>query len=222
MSKSDVLRKENNKFSKDLTKENHEIYTDIVCYLRVSKLNEKEQEEVISDILRIFLDCQEQGKSIQSVIGEDYKRFADEIISAMNPRIIIFNKVKEYLKICIQAVCIMLTIDAMSIYLPQMLKGNFNLNYDCTLDMLIRFIFIFIVINFIFNYVGKNSFAFSKKQYPSWERFVFVVSIVTFFIGLIAITVIFKNVVIVSISAYYLIPIPIIYLGYIGAKKLAK
>ena len=54
MSKAERERKENFELSKSLTKENDEIFTDIVCYLRVSDLTEEDQEEIISDILGCF------------------------------------------------------------------------------------------------------------------------------------------------------------------------
>ena len=47
-------RKENNKISENLTEENLKIYTDFVCYLRVSDLTEEEEEEIISDVLLMF------------------------------------------------------------------------------------------------------------------------------------------------------------------------
>ncbi|MDS0526912.1 hypothetical protein NNC19_14565 [Clostridium sp. SHJSY1] len=222
MSKVDVLRKENNEFSKNLTKENYEIYFEMICYLRVSKLNEEVQEEVISDILRIFLDCQEQGNSIESAIGEDFKKFVDEIILAMNPRIVVFDKLKECFKIFIQASCILLTIDLISIYLPKMIKGNFNLNYDYTLDMLMQEFLIIILSIAIVNYICKNSFDITKKQIFKWKKIIIVCSFSLGFIILYVLTFLLKNIEVVSINVYYILPIPIIYWGYIGLKKVTK
>ena len=87
MSKVDMECKENLELSKSLTKENNEIFTNIVVYLRMSDLSGEEIEEIISDILRMFLDCQQEGKSIESMVGgEDYKKFTEDIISALNPK----------------------------------------------------------------------------------------------------------------------------------------
>lgn len=80
------IRDENSQISQNLNKENQEIYTDLVCYLRVSNLSDMEQEEIISDILRMFFDWEKQGKAVNEMIGEDYKQFADNIIAAVNPQ----------------------------------------------------------------------------------------------------------------------------------------
>ena len=111
MSKLNREIKENLKLSKSLTEENDGILTDIVCYLRVSNLSDEEQEEIISDILRMFLDWQEEGKTVESMLGEDYKRFADNIIAAVNPKKNIFKRIKKYFVILVEFSCFMLTID---------------------------------------------------------------------------------------------------------------
>lgn len=111
MQRVKAIRNENNQLSKNLSKENEKIYTDIVCYLRVSNLTDMQQEDIISDILSMFFDWEKQDKKIKDMIGEDYKKFTEDIIAAVNPHKSIFQKSKEYLMILIHALCYMLTID---------------------------------------------------------------------------------------------------------------
>ena len=157
-------RKDNFELSKSLTKENNEIFTNIVVYLRVSDLTEEEQEEIISDLLRMFLDWQAEGKPVESMVGEDYKQYADKIISAANPKKTISKRVKEYLPVIIGAFFALLTIDLVFLTLPILLKGNldFNSPYNYTLDKLINTIMILIIAITTVNYIGKNSLTFKN------------------------------------------------------------
>lgn len=74
------LRKENVKLSESLNLGNDLVLTDIVCYLRVSRLTEIQQEEVVKDIIYMLLDGESRDENAQQVIGENYKKFCDEII----------------------------------------------------------------------------------------------------------------------------------------------
>ncbi len=223
MSSVEMDRKENNKLSENLTKKNDKIFTDIVCYLRVSDISEKEQEEIISDILRMFLDWQEEGKSVESMVGEDYKKFTKNIISAVNPKKSVFKKIKEYLGIAVEGFCILLTIDLIFIYLPKILaKGNFNLNftYDYELPMLIRFLIILIMACAVVNYICKNSFELSEKRFSKLANFIFGGSVVGIIIFLALLSKLVKPVVIISINIRYVLGIIAIYWACKGMKKV--
>ncbi|GAA0115332.1 DUF1048 domain-containing protein [Clostridium senegalense] len=208
------------KLSENLTKENDKIFTDIICYLRVSDLSECEQDEISNDILGMFLDWQGQGKSIDDVIGSDYKKFTDDIISAVNPKKSILEKLKEYLTIIIEGFCIMCTIDFLFLYLPKLVKGNLHLNYNYTLDILVKTALIILVCCVAINYIGKNSFTLSKKKVSKFSNFIFGCSISGLIIILILLSKILNNITIISINIFYIIAIIIIYWGYKGIKKL--
>lgn len=224
MKNVEILRKENIEFGKSLIKENNKVFTDIVCYLRVSNLNEENQEEIISDIIRMFLDCQENDKPIESVIGNDYKQFTDNIILAMNAKFSIINKIKEYCTIAIMGFCILLTIDFVFLYLPKMIKEGFNFNYQypIELDTIIRCIVIIVVSCAIFDYIGKNSFELSKKHFSKLSNFIFGASVATFIMFLALLPKLTGNIVILSVNIIYIIGIIVIYWGYQGIKKIVK
>ncbi|MBE6072749.1 MAG: hypothetical protein E7208_12530 [Clostridium butyricum] len=224
MNSMEILRNENFKFSKNLTDKNNEVFTDIVCYLRVSNLNEESQEEIISDILRMFLDCQESDKPIESIIGEDYKQFTDNIISAMNPKVSIINKIKEYSKISVMGFCLLLTIDFIFEYLPKMIKEDFifNYQYPIKLDTIIKYIIILVVASAIFDYIGKNSFELSRKQFSKPSKFILGAVFAIFIIFLVFLPNLTGNVVILSVNISYILGIIIIYWVYQGIKKIVK
>ena len=81
MSELSQLRKENNELEKELTKENSDLITRMYFYLVSSSLKEIEVEIIRKDLTGIALEAQERGESFADVIGEDYKRFCDELIA---------------------------------------------------------------------------------------------------------------------------------------------
>ena len=76
------LLNENNERERALTAEANAALTDIVVYLRASRLSEYEQELVRRDIAQMLLDGAARGQDAQEVIGGDYRQFCDDIIAA--------------------------------------------------------------------------------------------------------------------------------------------
>lgn len=224
MNKVENMKKENLRFSQNLTKKNNEVFTDIVCYLRVSNLTPENQEEVISDILRMFLDCQENNKSIESVIGEDYRQFTDDVILSINPKLSIIHKVKEYSSIAIMGFCLLVTINFIFEYLPMMIKEGFNFNYQYPIELgtIINCIIILFVASAIFNYIGKNSFELSNKNFSKLSKFVLGASFTTFIIFLAFLHKLTGNIIILSVNISYILGIISIYWIYQVIKKIVK
>ena len=55
--KSKALLKQNNQREKELTKENNQVLTDMVVYLRESDLSDYNQELVRADLIEMVLDA---------------------------------------------------------------------------------------------------------------------------------------------------------------------
>lgn len=213
-------RKENNKISENLTKENLEIYTDFVCYLRMSDLREEEQEEIISDVLLMFLEWQQEGKSIENMVGGNLKRFADDTIVAVNPHKTMVEKIKENLAIIIECFCIMLTIDFVFVYLHKVIKGNISISYDYDLSMLFRWVIFAGLAYWFINYIGKNSFELSRKgKYSKLANFIFGASIAGLTIFTILMSKVLSGIVIVSLNVIYVSVIIGVYWIYKGIRK---
>jgi len=213
------IRNENNRLSENLNKENQEIYTDVVCYLRVSDLSDMQQEEVISDILSMFFDWEKQGKEVKDMIGEDYKQFADDIIAALNPHKSILQKSKEYGAIIIEAFCYLLTIDFIFLYLPKIIKGNLSLIYEYSLDMAVRGLIIFVVAFSIINYIGKNSFSLSKKRIHKSVRFLIGCCVGLFIVLSVFLSKVLSNIILMSINIRYIIAVIAVFWLYKGIRR---
>jgi DNA-binding ferritin-like protein (Dps family) len=199
------IRNENNQLSKMLNKENQEIYTDIVCYLRVSELSDMQQEEVITDILRMLLDWEKQGKTVRDMIGEDYKKFADDNIAAINPKKTILHKIKEYGIIAAEAFCYLLTVDFIFLFLPKVITGNMPLKYDYSLYMAVSgFLFLIVGVTTV-NYIGKNSFSLSKHKISKPVRFLIGGCAGLFIVLILLLAKTFDHIVLVSVDIRYII-----------------
>ena len=80
------LLKINNKLEKGILKENNELYTDMIVYIRGSEMTNYDQELVRGDLIQMIIDGQNRGDNIENVIGENYKNICDEIIETMPKR----------------------------------------------------------------------------------------------------------------------------------------
>lgn len=214
MSEVNKIIKENNKFSKKLNEENQIIYTDIVCYIRVSSINEKEKEEIISDILDMFLRCQKAGKSIEEAIGNDYKGFCDSIIQSVSQKKISFNKVKGYLGIIINGIFILLSIDFVFNYIPKLIEDKALVSYQFNISFFMTTIIIIFMSIAILKYIGKNSFKFSNRKASKKENFLFGVGFASFIILMAILQYALRNYILFSLSGYYVCAILGIYWIY--------
>lgn len=83
--KTKLLMEENNRLEKDLSQESVALLTDMVVYLRGSRISIWEQEQVRRDITQMLLDAEARGDKPQTVIGPDPKSLCDSIIEALPP-----------------------------------------------------------------------------------------------------------------------------------------
>ena len=89
MNKIKEILKSNNELTRNLTPDNFKIMTDLVVYLRVSRISDDRFELIRQDLLDMALNAQERNEPLSDVFGTDYKSFCDEIIS---------NEKSEWLK----------------------------------------------------------------------------------------------------------------------------
>lgn len=83
--KTKLLLEENNRAEEVLSAEGQEILTDIVVYLRGSRVSTWEQEQVRRDIMQMLRDAEARGERAESVIGPDTKEFCDNILAELPP-----------------------------------------------------------------------------------------------------------------------------------------
>lgn len=212
--------KENYEISKKLNEENDKIYTDIVCYIRGSSLNELDQEEVISDILDMFLRCQEENKPIEEAIGEDYKGFCDSVIEAAGNKKFSFHNTISNIKMIISCFFILLTIDLAFFYLPRLIKVKKAEDYKFSLSFLIAYIIIMFISISIVKYILKNSFNISESVKSKKKIIIFSIGYYLVIVLLILINYKLRKITLFSLKIYYPIIAIIIYWIYIFAKKI--
>lgn len=83
--KTKLLLEENNRAEEVLSAEGQELLTDIVVYLRGSRVSTWEQEQVRRDITQMLRDAEARGEQAESVIGPDPKEFCDNILAELPP-----------------------------------------------------------------------------------------------------------------------------------------
>lgn len=83
--KTKLLLEENNRAEEVLSAEGQELLTDIVVYLRGSRVSTWEQEQVRRDIMQMLRDAEARGERAESVIGPDTKEFCDNILAELPP-----------------------------------------------------------------------------------------------------------------------------------------
>lgn len=158
----ELLRK-NNLREKEISKENDEIYTNMIVYLRTSNMNDYNQEVVREDIINMILDGQARGDNIQEVMGGNYKEVCDEIIAAM-PKRTPKERVLDFVSIFLSVLWILGTIAIVETlvyaYLLKKQSGVFIL----TVGDLINGGIIMLAAIAILYYVSKTSFATMQEN----------------------------------------------------------
>ena len=76
------LMRENENLEKEIHNEDSiKALTDIVVYLRGSRISMLDQEKVRKDIVEMLIDGEKRGQDIREIIGDDFKEFCDNVIS---------------------------------------------------------------------------------------------------------------------------------------------
>ncbi|MED1508191.1 DUF1129 family protein [Bacillus proteolyticus] len=72
----------NNKKRELLTPENESTYGDMLVYLRLSNVPERQMEELLLEILDHLIEAQTENKNAYNIFGDDLQSYCDELISA--------------------------------------------------------------------------------------------------------------------------------------------
>lgn len=157
------LQKKNSKDEEAIYKENDGIYTDMIVYLRTSKINEYNQELVRQDLIQMILDGQERGDNIEKVIGGNYKEVCDEIIESM-PQKTTYEKVKSTFKLSLKLIWIVGILATINSILLKFIKEDFAWNFTLTAGEVINVLLMIVLSNLIVKYICKTAFAGNKAK----------------------------------------------------------
>lgn len=163
------LRQINNELDKQVNPENANPLTDIICYLRGSNISEHDQEVIRHDLLEMILSAQKRGENIQSVIGEDYKVFCDNIIASLPPQSLrekmlgFFSTI--FLSMSILGLINIITSKDTILLIRNFIKGEpSSLQIAFSIGSLITYGMIIAAAFIIVHIICKKSFQQEKKQ----------------------------------------------------------
>lgn len=163
------LKRLNNKLEEQLNEKNREAYTDIICYLRVANISEYNQEIIRQDLLEMVLSAQERGENIQTVIGEDYRTFCDNIIASLPSRSV-KEKILEFLDILLLctsllgAIYIIFSKDTISLIRNALSGEPLKFQIGISIGSLIAYCIIIAASIIIVHAICKTSFKPEKKR----------------------------------------------------------
>lgn len=160
---SKELMKKNNEREKEILKENDEIYTNMIVYLRAADMTQYNQELVRQDIIEMILDGQQRGDNIEQVMGSSYKEICDEIMDAM-PKRTKKEKIISYLTVSLTCLWILGIGYIGTQVMISFIKKTEMHNFTLTAGQIISGILIVLLANFIVMYVCKTSFTEKKEN----------------------------------------------------------
>lgn len=164
--RTDQLREENNRREKSLGAESNAVLTDIVVYLRTSRLGGYDQELVRRDIAQMLLEGEKRGQTAREVIGGDYKKFCDDIISEF-PQQAVSVRALSALRTFFLCAAVLLTIKAASGALSGLLSGGRWYHLTITLGDVLGFGLVLLAASAIFVFISKKSF--DSAALGSWK-----------------------------------------------------
>ena len=158
----ECLRENNAWEKKMLSKENQNVMTDIVVYLRSQSISEYEQELVRRDIALMLADGQLDGRMAEEVIGSDMKSFCDEIILAM-PKLKRSAHVLSSVHDLLLGVLVLLAIWVVNGVLESLLRAHSLPYLALTLGDALAGVLILVVAVLLFQMISKGSFSLNNK-----------------------------------------------------------
>lgn len=196
------LRKENNKLGKNLSKENNDILTNIIVYIKCKEICEIDVEIIRKDLIGMALESQLREESLNSLIGDDYKSFSESLIKNCDKESL-FKTILDYSYALITTVAIMFLIQSIS---P--LVVDKTLSIPISLGFLIQIVLVLLSTTVILKYVGKTSFDNSKGFWrPFFKMWLLMFGM---FILVILPTIFFRKIIIFNVSLLVVIPCLII------------
>lgn len=156
-----ALLEQNNQRETLLSPDFQSVLTDMVVYLRASRLSFSLQEQVRQDITDMFLAGQARGASPAEIIGMDYKVFCDTILQEL-PQ----NNRRTQTLCTIRDMSLVLCVGMAVLFLPELIGVLLSHTPFLTLT-LGKLIFLIVLITFAYALVEnicKNAFTPTEKQ----------------------------------------------------------
>lgn len=150
------LLKKNNESEKQILKENDDIYTDMIVYLRSADISEYYQEKVREDLIEMIVHGQERGDDIKKVMGENYKQICDDIIAEM-PKKTKAQKITDAVIMSLDIIWILGFIYVAKAVFSMLLSRKFVWHVDVKIGEIVSALAIAFVANIIVIYICKTA-----------------------------------------------------------------
>ena len=168
MNRIKSLIKQLNETSEKLSKENKEIFDEIVVYVRTSNIKTSDTEEFLQQILDSFLNAEKRGVTITEVLGtSDIKEYCKEIVNTYKSSYNLLSRFSEYI-MYLGTIIIIFTLmnfifqNSSSIIQNGIDSLTFSLNVN--LAIIIQVILIALLIPLVMDYVKRSCFKRPTKS----------------------------------------------------------
>ena len=211
-----VIRKENNKQDKLLSKENYSILTDIVVYLRSSNLTDYSVEAIRKELRGMALESELRNEKFSNVVGEDYKLFCDELIKNGTQKTL-YEKILENLSVFFEVVAFLLFMEIFftSTITNIITKGNFVM--PIKLGFVISTVCVIIFAYAIVWYITKYSFELSNKNQRKY-KIAFIITFTAIWTLVLFLRITSYNIILSSVNCLF--PLIFFIIGIIAVKLL--
>lgn len=213
MNKTSELTKRLNESAEKLSEKNKKIFYDIVLYIRTSNLKEEDAEEFLQQILDSFLNAEQQGISIESILGtSDIRDYCEEIVETYKSTYNSLSRIGDYMMYSAIIVTIISFWEIINKNLVVLSFSNMQLNkFSFFLDFSIQAVFqFFIAVSFIImimTYYRKSCF----KEVSKFKELInyFIIGLTCICIN-IAIDKFINNIIFFSVNIFIVFIISII------------
>lgn len=162
MVKTKSLIAQLNKASENLSPENKNIFGDIVVFIRTSNIKTRDAEEFLQQILDSFLNAEQQGLSIENVLGTtDIKHYCEEIVNTYKASYNFLSLSGENVMYAGSLIVILTIISFITQSIPTIISNGFNklnFNLNINLGVILQFLLIGLMVIAIMTYTKKNCF----------------------------------------------------------------
>ncbi|MBU3160302.1 hypothetical protein KPL37_11140 [Clostridium frigoris] len=218
MIKTSVLIKQLNKSAKNLSKENKKVFDDIILYIRFSNIKTRDGEEFLQQILESFLNAEQQGVSIEYMLGtNDIKHYCEEIVRAYKSSYNYLSLSSEYIMVTGIVILVFSIINYITQNFTILWRHNienftFYLNFD--LELIFQLLIIVPLFIAAYAYLRKSCFKKTTKRskvkefFILWVLNVLLICIMVVFIMFVGKIILFRLniiiVLIVGIALYFI------------------
>ncbi|MDD2189768.1 MAG: hypothetical protein PHV71_06085 [Eubacteriales bacterium] len=212
------LRKENNENDKLLSKENDQLMTNMVVYLRHSNLCDYDIEVIRRELFGMVYEAQLRGESSDMVIGENYKGFCEELMNSGRQKSF-YEKFLQVAYIIIVGTGALFAIELIFSGFLLELFVHGNIYMSISIGLLVSTALMIAGSLAVYWFITKYAFELSGKGLTRYELF-FIIGFAIYFTGLIIIKFFLDDIRLFEINVF--IPLIIFASSYLLVKMLGE